>query len=353
MWQKISKLKQHILWWGIFILYEVLVVGLASGGFGKPFDYLIHYPVNIILFYTHAHVILPRFFQNNTNVYIRFPVLMVIEISIYVYINVALNSWSTGKFSQENLNPIHAYNMTSLYRGFYFIGFATGYYYVIKYIGEKNFRIETENRELTSNLEKAKMRVEVKDAQNAYLKAQINPHFLFNALNYIFIKIRHEQPATANSILELSEIIRFAVDSESGPEKIELSSEIDQVKKLIHLYSLIQTDQNNIELTIHQDAMGLKFIPLIVLTLAENIFKHGNLAVQSCPAKIKIHRDKQKLFIETSNLINTDINKSGNSHGIKNIKKRLSIAYGARASLEQLLMDDIFMIKLTVDLQAL
>lgn len=353
MWQKIRRLEYHILWWGLFILYEVVVVALASGGIGKPFDYFIHYPVNIALFYVHACLILPMSLRDKRQVYIKLPILLLIEITIYVYSNVALNYWSTGIFSQENLNPVHGYNMTSLYRCFYFIGFATGYYYINKYIGEKNSRMEGEKRELLSDIEKGKMREEVKDARNAYLKAQINPHFLFNALNYIFIKIRNDQPNTAQSILELSEIIRFAVDSENGPEKINLSEEINQVKKLIHLYSLIQTDQNNIILEIQPDASDLKFIPLILLTLAENVFKHGNLAVEHCPAKIKISRDKEKLYIQTSNLINKGINKSGNNYGAKNIQQRLTIAYGERAKFEHRVMDDIFVIKLTIDIRAL
>jgi two-component system LytT family sensor kinase len=353
MWQKIRRLKYHFLWWSIFIIYEVVVVGLASGVYGKPFDYFVHYLVNIALFYTHACLVLPFVFADNRRIYLRLPTLLFIEICLYIYINVALNYWSNGKYSQEILNPLNGYNMTSLHRCLYFIGFATGYYYIKKYIDEKNSRLESEKRELVSDIEKGKMREEVKDAQNAYLKAQINPHFLFNALNYIFIKIRNDQPNTANSILELSEIIRFAVDSENGPDKIELSSEIDQVKKLIHLYSLIQYDQNNLALEIQDGVDDLKFIPLILLTLTENIFKHGNLAVENCPARIMIFTDKGKLHIQTFNLTNTGINRSGNNYGIKNIEQRLGIAYGENAKFEQILMEDIFIVKLTVDIVSL
>jgi two-component system LytT family sensor kinase len=330
-----------------------VVVGLASGGFGKPFDYFIHYPVNIALFYIHALLVLPVSLKDNKQVFVRLPLLVFMEIGTYVYINVALNYWSTEKFSLENLNPLHGYNMTSLYRCFYFIGFATGFYFVNKYIKEKNSRLEAEKRELLSDIEKGKMREEIKDARNAYLKAQINPHFLFNALNYIFIKIRNNQPTTANSILELSEIIRFAVDTGNGPERIELSREIDQVKKLIHLYSLIQTDQNNIALEIQHDVSDLKFIPLVLLTLAENVFKHGNLAVEKRPAMIKIFRDNEKLHIQTSNLINTGLNRSGTNYGVKNIKQRLLIAYGNKAKFDHILIEDIFVIKLSVDIRAL
>ena len=353
MWQTIRKYEYHFLWWGVFILYEVLVVGLASGGFGKPFDYCIHYPVNIALFYIHACFVFPLSLKHKQLVYTRLAALVLVEISIYVYINIALNYWSNGKFDTENLNPLYGYNMTSLYRSIYFIGFATGYYYINNYIREKNARMESERRELVSDLEKSKMREEFMDARNAYLKAQINPHFLFNALNYIFIKIRNDQPKTANSILELSEIIRFAVNSENGPDRIELSRELEQVKKLINLYSLIQTDQNNILLNIQQATVDLKFIPLVLLTLSENVFKHGNLGVKDCPAKIKISRDNEKLYIETHNLINTGLNKSGNNYGVKNIRQRLFIAYGDKAKFELATIGDIFVVKISINIKAL
>ncbi|WP_134091475.1 sensor histidine kinase [Olivibacter sp. XZL3] len=328
------KYRAHIITWTIFMLYETMIVGIVSGKFGKPPSYIVHYAIYIGLFYFHAHYVLPRILKRGI-AFLTLPAGIVLEvIAYYLFYYVIANfaSYYPHFFGIERINFERANLIKVTWRTLYFIGFSTGYYFLINLLKEKERTASLERRQLHQIIAQQKMEKELANAQNAYLRAQINPHFLFNTLNFIYNKTRKSAPIAADAILTLSAMMRYAVESSEDKGYIAIEEEIEQVHNLIHLHRLRQNHQIYFNIEVEEKVRSIWMIPLVLITLTENIFKHGNLSLSNHPATLRLYTDEDSVFIETKNLINAIHNTTGLSKGLENIAKRLEHTYGDQAT---------------------
>lgn len=327
---RLKKYKIHLLVWIIFILYESIMVGLISGYFGKFGNYAVHYTINISLFYLNAHFVLPKALKNPETAFFRMPVFLGLEIIAYVLLVFSIDTLLmqyTDFLDIKDLKLEKTFWHRSVWRAIYFIGFSTGYYYLITYFKEKNRATELQKKNLKSVIEHQKTQNELVRAQNAFLKAQINPHFLFNTLSFIHSETQKIAPKVADSILSLSDMMRYALKNENIDDQAILTDEIEQVQNLIKLHQLRSDKQLHIQLKLKGDLNDINIIPLILLTLAENMFKHGDLSDPVSPALIEICLCDDNLLIRTKNLINPDKHATSFNLGLENIKRRLELKY--------------------------
>lgn len=184
------------------------------------------------------------------------------------------------------------------------------------------------------------------------LKAQINPHFLFNNLNTIYSMAEQKDERTSEVILKLSDFLRYILYDTSA-ETIPLEKEVE----IIRTYVELQKERVTPEKTVIQFVAEGKFeqasiTPLLLLPLAENCFKHG-VGKNPGTIRIKISYDGKILNFSTENQISlrekADKEESGGL-GIQNVQKRLSLIYPDRHSLQYHEKDGIFTLKLEVDL---
>lgn len=345
IWIWILAKKVHIISWIVFVFYEAFIAGLFIGRFGTLQNYIIHYSLNIALFYIHAEVILTYSLKNSRQVYWKLPILFIVEIAIYFSILYGVEWLSVNYFGYVGIRKFEfsfAYFIGPLYRWTFFTGFATGYYFLINFLKERKKTEHLEQQRLNNIIQIAK-------SENAFLKAQIQPHFLFNTLDFIYHNARESSPVAAETILSLSEMMRYAVDSNQEGDFISLGDEIVQVENLINLHQLRQDHSLQIRLDYDDDVKNFKIIPLVLITLVENIFKHGNLNNINHPAEISIHQNDHNLIIETSNLANLVPNTKGLRAGMENIRKRLAYTYKSKATFEFYNEDNqYFKTKLTV-----
>ncbi|RYD77919.1 MAG: histidine kinase, partial [Sphingobacteriales bacterium] len=154
-------------------------------------------------------------------------------------------------------------------------------------------------------------------------------HFLFNTLNFIYNDARKKAPLAADAIMNLSEMMRYALKRPEASELVPLSEEVEQIEHLINLHKLRTANTINFDLIINGDLFGLRFPPLILLTLVENMFKHGNIAHSTQPSIVQIDYDRKSLTLTTINMINEVKKKESESHhvGLENIDKRLNNFY--------------------------
>jgi len=133
----------------------------------------------------------------------------------------------------------------------------------------------------------------------------------------------------ADAIMNLAEMMRYALKRPEASEMVPLSEEVEQIEHLINLHQLRTANTLNLKLEVEGDLFGLRFPPLILLTLIENIFKHGNVTHSTQTALIKIEYDNNNLNISTINMVNDVKGKQHESHhvGIDNINKRLANFY--------------------------
>jgi len=330
----ISKNKVHFIAWFFFILYEITVIGITFDEFAKFGNYLLHYIFNICFFYFHAHVTLKYTLGDSRLNYWILPLTIALEICLYIVLLFAMNTVAADYYGVTGIKPVlfnKPFLLKSSWRALYFIGFSTGYYFLVTYLKEKERTTELEKQRLYQIIERQKVEQELGDAQNAYLRAQINPHFLFNTLNFIYNRTRKSAPIAADAILTLSEMMRYAVDSNEEKGFIAIEEEITQVHHLIHLHKLRQNELLYFHVEVEPQVGVIKIIPLILITLVENVFKHGNLSLEQHPASLKIYTRNGTLLIETDNRINAIHNATGLNKGLENIEKRLLHSYGDQA----------------------
>jgi two-component system LytT family sensor kinase len=330
LFQFIQKYKMHVYIWFIFIFYETVLLNMISSMPAWPWgNFTVSYLLNIILFYVHSNLVLPASFENRKQAIWKAPLLILIEIMVFLGVAYVIVSGLVKYTSILESGPPGKFFPRTVYRTIYFTGISTGYYFLIRFLNERKLTEEMEKQRLITIIDKQKTQNELNITVNAYLKAQINPHFLFNTLNFIYNNARKSAPKAADAIMTLSEMMRYAIKSEDAGEHIYLSAEIEQVKNLIRLHQLRQNDNLYIEFNYDLDNEEIKFIPLVLMTLVENIFKHGNLSKSTQPATINIRNLKDYLEITTGNLINENQNSTGTKGiGLENIRKRLEHMYG-------------------------
>lgn len=326
--------KIHIICWSCFIAYEILLVGTLAGNFGSFLDNAAHYVVNIGLFYFHATVVLPFVVRQKRKYFWLLPFLVFAEVATYIGVIYSVEYLLTNYFQVELVRPLsftYHYTLRSIWRAIFFLGFGTGYYFLRTTLQERKRAENAEKQHLLQQIEKQDLQHELIRAQNAFLKAQINPHFLFNTLNFVYNSVRKTSVQAAETILSLSQMMRYALESGEDDQEISLLAEVEQVENLIHLHQVRHDYQLQVQLTYDQQLAGIRLIPLVLLTLVENVFKHGNLLQPGSPATIDLSCQNNRLIIRTANLKLHD-QQSGHRIGLDNIQRRLLQFYHERAS---------------------
>jgi two-component system LytT family sensor kinase len=329
-----QKYKLHFFIWGIYIIYEVFILGLSTKSFKQPGVYIIIYFTNVSVFYGYSfflNKVLNK--RNNTLKVVKISLLILLASLSYTTVTflLILSFRAIGLIvGPTPLTIDMAFILSCTYRSLYYIGFATGYVYIVKSFQDQKKVEALERQNLVTQIEKQALENDLVQSQNNYLRSQINPHFLFNTLNFIYNDARKKAPMAADAIMNLAEMMRYALKRPEASEMVPLSEEIEQIEHLINLHKLRTANTINLELEVTGDLFGLRFPPLILLTLVENIFKHGNVSHSTQPTLIKIVYEKDHLNITTVNMINDNKGKQTESHhvGIENITKRLNNFYG-------------------------
>lgn len=329
--------KAHFLFWSIFIFYESVLIGLYTGHFSSLTSYALHYLVNIGLFYVHVKLLARVLIGFKGYLFWVIPLMVLTELIGYIGVLFSLEYLFVNYTDLLNLKAIkmdHLYLISAVYRALYFMGFATGYHFLLR-------SIRLERKQLSN-------RIQLAEYENAMLKAQINPHFLFNILNFIYYNAKEHSPLAAETILALSDMMRYSSDLSQSQQYILLGNEVEQVENLINLHQLREGHSLNIRLDYEDDVLPIMIIPMILISLAENMFKHGNLRSKDYAAKLSVRLQSGDLIIETANLIGLDMPRVSLKSGTLNIKKRLDYNYGKNAIYNTRRETNIFFTHITI-----
>ena len=186
-----------------------------------------------------------------------------------------------------------------------------------------------------------------------YLKAQINPHALFNSLNTIYGHIEKSNQVARNTLLQFSELLRYQL-YECSEEKVSLEKEIGYIKDFISFHRLRKDENLLINFQIDKMKPGLVIAPLLLVVLIENAFKFvSNFTDKENKICIHLCTKGNVLCSKVSNtkeLQETDDGKKTNGIGIVNLKRRLELLYPGKFS--YLIKDEICFYEtiLTIDL---
>ena len=323
----VIKNKIHFIGWSLYIFCEVLLIGFATGRFGSPFAYVLHYSLNIILFYANTLLLLRNFHRGRNRAAIV-SVYVIGEISMFIILKFFSDAALIGHQAGRLFSFVDVpYLLEILWRGLLFIELSCFYFMFLRYKEERLEKERSQKQELEGYLRNKQLEIALHEATNSYLKAQINPHFMFNILGFIHDSVLRTDANAAQAVIDLSELMRFAVNSGQKESEPSLMEEILQVESLIRLYRLRFRQRVFVEFTHSNGAGEFRLIPLVLLTLVENLFKHGDIHKRDNPAKIDITADGKMLTISTYNLKKERKSPKGLLKGIENIQTRLGLNY--------------------------
>jgi two-component system LytT family sensor kinase len=321
-----KQLKFHVIFWAALITYEIPLAGFLSGRWGHLWDYTLHYIFYILLFYFHAEIALRKF---KKGLFINFSlVLMELILSYMINLLIYILLMTSGVTTIIKTPSSILFILASTYRFSFILLLSTSYWYMNSRI--KKLRIinlqKEEIHQKTLDFEELKA-INLSE-QLGRLKAIINPHFLLNTLHILYHQLRKKSSQEANHILNLAEMMKYNLCPTNQEHKIYLYQELDYIKSYLALRNLekqyaLDVRFNYIESEIEDELI----IPMLLPTLVENIFQHGDLNNKNQPAKLNIKIHDHKLRIYISNKIRQAVVHQSNGIGVDNLVKRLSFFY--------------------------
>ena len=191
---------------------------------------------------------------------------------------------------------------------------------------------------------------EVNMAKLSMLKHQVNPHFLYNTLSYIYSQARPVSETLSKSILILSEMMRYSLSKTNEDGLTPLEKEIQYIENFIEIHRLRFDSDFCLEFEVEGVIGNKKIVPLILITFVENALKHGILNNPKDPIVVKILVQKNLLELFVRNLKQGGTKDETSGIGLINTQKRLEMAYPNRHTLEIIDKPDYFAVTLKIDL---
>jgi two-component system, LytTR family, sensor kinase len=273
-----------------------------------------------LIFYFYALFLLPRFYV--TRKYFYLTVGIILSAAIYMVIDYFIEFVFEVKFYHTKWFMPTFTNFVIPLSWFYiqYALFGFGYFYAKQGIKkERELRlVEKENAQL----------------ENAFLRAQINPHFLFNTLGFVYNTIKDSSVEAGNSILILSDMMHYSITKSEADGFVLLEEEVEQIENLISIHQLRFNQSLHIHFERTGEANGIRIIPHVLFTLVENALKYGVLKDPDNPLSIKLETNKEMIGFLVSNGIAHNPVVVSNGIGLSNIEKRLFRSYGNNFTLK-------------------
>lgn len=260
--------------------------------------------------------------------------LMLLFVAIRFLLEEVLFVYYLGFPESSGLNPYFF-----IYDNFYYS--APGVFIgLIVYLAAKSFEASQQNKKLTESVQQAELN---------FLKSQLNPHFLYNTLNYMYAIAMPVSDKLSLSILKLSETMRYTL-TQHKEGLMPLTEEISFIQNYIELHAIQFAPDFYYEFSVEGEVDQLLFPPLLLVPFVENAIKHGVKEIRTQPLEIRLELSQQQLRFWVSNHIHRRLKDMVGGVGLANVKRRLEILYPNKHTLVIENDSYIFKILLTVNL---
>ena len=190
------------------------------------------------------------------------------------------------------------------------------------------------------------------EAELAWLKNQINPHFLFNTLNNISSLAQIDGDETQEAIMQLSDLLRYAMYETNKP-KVRLDGEVEFMRNYIELMKLRCNEMTTVNAQFIMHNAQFEVAPLLFISLIENAFKHGMNSNAPATIDIRLEQQDDTLVFNCDNTNNPKPTKdrSGSGIGLENTRRRLDLLYPGRYTWEQTITpENIYHVRISIRL---
>lgn len=311
--------------------YYYVVEGITCGSLGFVLSY-------IILFFYEKLIDFSKLETKKiiTLIVVFIAVQLIFHFCLWQLLAISRNYYL--EISESNMEINFIMKLANI--PFFFVAFLVWFFIIssIKIFEHLNL-VKINKLELESTL---------KESQLNALKGQINPHFMFNSLNNIRGLILENPEKSREMITRLSEMLRYSL-TKNDVNAISIEQEIEVVDNFIAI-SKIQFDERlSFVKEIQPETLKMQIPPMVIQLLVENAVKHGIANIkQGGVVKLKASILADNLVIEVTNSGKLVIDKNSTLLGLQNIKERISLLYGEKASFNLEEIDDI--VKATITL---
>jgi two-component system, LytTR family, sensor kinase len=309
--------------WGVFAAINIFLAGFVMNTYNVRGLIRLLFFVEIGILFTH----IMREIIKSTDLLLK-PIRQQIIILISLIVIFSVMAGGTNAPFEYFFEL-----RTNSYKDLFYLDF--GYYITVITIWSfiyfmYHFMAKTRKQEMDT----IKLEALVKSLELKTIKANINPHFIFNALNGIRALIDEDPVRARKAVTELSNILRSSLNAEKG-ETVSLEDELKIVKDYLALENMRFEDRLKIEYEIDDDTLDQQVPPMMLQTLVENAIKHG-ISKNVRGGMVRIISDFTGNFHELA-VQNTGHLNGGLSHqgfGIASTQDRLNLLYGEKASFE-------------------
>jgi two-component system, LytTR family, sensor kinase len=321
----------HLIAWAIYFLTQIF------GAVKLDENFLVNFvctniPV-VFLFYSITLFVFPGFLKKGKYVLLALLVTGLVLLSVvlrFILAMVILNG-TLGDLMDAAVSPMFwsQLRISLLFAG---ISFAVWY-------ARRNFEL-AKNQQL--------LKKEIADAQLLTLKNQINPHFLYNTLSFLYTKSLPLSKELSDAIAALSEMMRYSLGEAGEDGMVSLQKEVNHLKNFINIHQLRYANNLQVQFTADGDMERHRIIPLLLITFVENAFKHGKVNDRQYPLTINLHANNTAMKFFAGNKKNNGIKEKSSGVGLQNIKNRLELAYPGKHILEISDNHDSYEVSLTI-----
>lgn len=224
--------------------------------------------------------------------------------------------------------------------------FAIGYYWLAHY-GTQQKALTVLNSEQThtalaeaqlalrhaeSAARRAQAQQNILELENNFLRAQINPHFLYNTLNLFYAQALPSNKNLADGLLTLADIMRYSLETIQGGHLVPLQMEVEQLRRVIGIHQLRFGNSLHIQFTAEGPLGEVKVAPLIFITLLENVLKHGPINASEEAIVLQLLVDDGRIYFTIRYKISEVFKADSYAVELSHIKKRLAAVYGNQHS---------------------
>jgi len=311
--KKINTVLIHVICWFVVLGYFYGGELLEGTDFKtSAFNYSMNF-IQIIEFYVCFLWVYPKYLKRNTLPQLVGGLVFVSLLFIgsrYLIEEVLYLKWF-GFHNYSDQTSVLSYIVDNIYYSLAFIVVPAAVYGV-----KLSFEAERAN---------LKLKDEVIKSELAFLKSQINPHFLYNTLNYVYSLAIPVSDKLATAVLRLSDLMRYTLH-ESPDGKVSLDKEVDYLESYIELFKMRFEPSFYVDLKT-EGVSDQKVAALVLIPFVENAFKHGVVNEAQYPVRINLKVQQKRLSFEVSNRISRAQKDHSSGVGLVNVYRRLDLIY--------------------------
>ena len=326
---------QWIIW---LILFAIHVLSLL------PYDSVsqsivytgIYISIYLLIIYGNASFLLPALYEKNHRVW--YVLLVVILLPVIAFLRFYVSFYIYNHFYAEKPTPFRWSAITSSLITVILV-YVTS---ILFYIALNFFKLKRKQEQLQKRHAEAELNL---------LKAQVQPHFLFNTLNNIYFVAQRESPATAVLLEQLSQIMRYFVD-EAPKDRISLQAELNFIRSYIELEKMRMRYPLSVTIVDEGISEAVMVPPMLLIPLVENVFKHGIDKLRNDNfIYLSLSVQNNRLLVKVENLL-LQASGAGNKSetGLRNLRNRLVLLFGDNCSLQAGDAGTIFQAQLNIPL---